>query len=202
MTAYGVTLVDRQEQEHSVLFFEIEHKTDAMTPIDVMPVLRMFGGTISDISQVRRPIGTVDFLIGINCVSLFPVFAGDDEHRECNLRLLTSKFGTGWLLDGTQPSLKPGAMMTSGRAHAAWTTKWFGETPKKIVNTLRRTTPFVSLKREESVKEEQKNPDQIKVGLMLDPENNVTDVSVRGKAITQLQAAIKLTRAKKAAPSK
>ena len=80
MTAYGVTLVDRQEQEHSVLFFKIEQITDAMAPIDVTPVLGMFGGTISNISQVRRPTGAVDFLIGINYTSLFPVVANEVAH--------------------------------------------------------------------------------------------------------------------------
>ena len=89
MTAYWVTLVDRQE-EHNVLFFKIDHITDAMAPVDVTPVLGMFGGAISDISQVRRPAGTVDFLVGINYTSLFPVVDDAGEHREGNLRLLTS----------------------------------------------------------------------------------------------------------------
>ena len=93
------------------MFFEFEHITDTMAAIDVTPVLGMFGGVISDSSKVRRSTATVDFLIGINCASLFPVFTGDDMHREDNLQPLTSKFVTGWLLNGTHPSLKPGAMI-------------------------------------------------------------------------------------------
>ena len=110
-TAYWVTLVDRQEEEHNVLFFKIDRITDNMTLVDVTPILGMFGGVSSDISQVKRPTGAVDFLIGINYAAHFSVVADDDAHFEGNLRLLTSKFGTGWLLDGTHPSLKPGAMM-------------------------------------------------------------------------------------------
>ena len=78
-----------------MLFFKIDRITDAMAPVNVMPVLGMFGGAISDISQVMRPTGDVDLLIGINCASLFPVVANEDPHREGNLYLLTSKFGTG-----------------------------------------------------------------------------------------------------------
>ena len=139
--------MDRQEQKCNVLFFKIKHITDTMAPIDVTPVLGMFGGTISDSSQVRSPTGTVDFLIGINCASLFPVFTGDDTHREENLRLLTSKFRTWWLLDGTHPSLKPGAMMRSRetpvRAHAAWTTKWFVETGRSSMPSGRQRLSFL-----------------------------------------------------------
>ena len=66
-----------------------------MAPVDVSPVLGMFGGTVSDLSHVRRPTGAVDFLIGINSAGHFPVVADGDAHREGNLQLLTSKFGTG-----------------------------------------------------------------------------------------------------------
>ena len=61
-TAYWVTLVDRQGEEYQLLFFEIDHIADTMAPVDVTPVLGLFGGAISDISHVRRPAGAVDFL--------------------------------------------------------------------------------------------------------------------------------------------
>ena len=64
---------------------KIDHITDAMAPAEFTPVLGMFGGAISDISQVRRPARTVVFLVGINYASLFPVVADDDAHREGNL---------------------------------------------------------------------------------------------------------------------
>ena len=73
-----MTLVDRQEEEHQVLFFKIDRITDAMAPLDVTPILGMFSGTISDISQVERPTGAVDFLIGINYAVHFPMVADDD----------------------------------------------------------------------------------------------------------------------------
>ena len=135
-----------------MLFFEINPITDAMAPVDVMPVLGMFGGTISNISKVRRPTGAVDLLIGINCASLFPVVADDDAHCEGNLQLLTSKFGTGWLLDGTHPLNKPGAVMqdqeTFERTHATWVTK-FVKAPKRIVKTVSKSAPFTFFECEE-----------------------------------------------------
>ena len=77
---------------------------------------------------------------------------------------------------------------TPGRAHAAWTTKWFVETLRKIVNTLRRTTPLVSLEREESAKEEQKNPGQTNVNLMSDLENNATNQNLGEESVHRATA--------------
>ena len=85
---------------------------------------------------------------------------------------------------------------TSERTYATWTTKWFKEAPKKVVNTLWKTTPFTLLECEEpgtcqsrrcdgcagcyrcpvrtqeSAWKELESPSQIKVSLMSDPENN------------------------------
>ena len=91
----------------------------------------------------------MDMLIGVNYAGLLPVVAESDAHREDNLRLLTSMFGTGMLLNGTHPTLRPGVMLpdveTSERSHASWTTKYV-KAPKKVVNTLKKTTPFTFLK--------------------------------------------------------
>ena len=137
ITAYWVTLVDRQDTEHNLLFFEIDTITADMAPVDVTSVLGLFGGAVSEISHFRRPTGAVDMLIGINYAGLFPVVADSNAHREGNLRLLTSKFGTGMLLDGTHQTLRPGVMRqdeeTFKRSHASWTTKYV-KAPKKVVN--------------------------------------------------------------------
>ena len=62
--------------------------------------------------------------------------------------------------------------------------------------------PLVTLEREESAKEEQKNPGQTKVNLMSDLENDATNVSVRSRSIARMQGALKLIKARKAAQSK
>ena len=96
-----------------------------MVPVDVSPALGLFGSAVSDILDVRRLSGAVDFLIGINYASLFPEVAN----------------GT----DGTHPTIKPGVMLqnqdTFEKVHGTWKTE-FVKTPKRIVKTLRKTTPW------------------------------------------------------------
>ena len=53
-------------------------------------------------------MGKVDLLIGTNDVRLHPYLADPHEHLKGNLRLMTSMFGTGVLIDGSHPDVKPG----------------------------------------------------------------------------------------------
>ena len=48
----------------------------------------------------------MDLLLGIQDANLHPILANPNKHRVGKLRLLTSKFGSGYLLDGAHPDIK------------------------------------------------------------------------------------------------
>ena len=56
--------------------------------------------------KLTRPYGSVDLLLGIHMAELFPTQM-KESHRVGNLRLLSSVFGSGFMLDGAHPSVKP-----------------------------------------------------------------------------------------------
>ena len=59
--------------------------------------------------EIQRPVGHVDLLIGIQAVAIFPTV----KDMRGNLRLLRSEFGSGLLLDGAHPKVKPvGGLLT------------------------------------------------------------------------------------------
>ena len=120
--AYWAQLVDKEGLCHSLLVFEIGSITASMTPVEVEPVLKLFGGEIPDLSYVRRPVGSVDLLLGVQQAGLFPVVADLVRHRVGNMRLLTSDFGTGMLLDGVHPELQP--CFSPGRPSRGLTQSW------------------------------------------------------------------------------
>ena len=73
---------------------------------DLRPALREFPELRGDYWKIRRPTGDVDLLIGIQDARLHPYLANPAEHCKGNLRLLTSMFGTGYLIDGSHPEIK------------------------------------------------------------------------------------------------
>ena len=52
--------------------------------------------------ELRRPHSPVDILVGINFASLHPTVVD----IQGDLRLLRSRFGEGWVLDGRHPLVK------------------------------------------------------------------------------------------------
>ena len=73
--------------------------TASFEPVDVSDAALLFKGRVSQ-DQLERPWGQVDLLIGIPLASLHPV----PEARLGNL--LSSAFGSGWLLDGSHQSVQ------------------------------------------------------------------------------------------------
>ena len=90
--------MDKEGLCYSLLVFDIGSIKASMTPVEVEPVLKLFGGEIPDLSYVRRPVGAVDLLLVVHNAGLMPVVVDLERHRVGNLRLLTSIFGTGMLL--------------------------------------------------------------------------------------------------------
>ena len=107
-TVYWLTLIDKEGGEHRVLAFEMEFITGLQNNQDVSRIQEIFPQVTAE--QVRRSIGTVDLLMGIHYAQLHPTVK--KENVVGNLRLLESKFGSGWLLDGYHPLLqKPSPVM-------------------------------------------------------------------------------------------
>ena len=108
--------MDKEGLCYSLLVFDIGSIKASMTPVEVEPVLKLFGGEIPDLSYVRRPVGAVDLLLVVHNAGLMPVVVDLERHRVGNLRLLTSIFGTRMLLDGVHPALRPSAMLKTKEA--------------------------------------------------------------------------------------
>merc|ERR1719397_1205985 len=62
---------------------------------------------------LKRPSGPVDLLMGLKMAGIFPYLANREEHVINNLRLMTSIFGTGFLLDGNYTGISPNVMLES-----------------------------------------------------------------------------------------
>ena len=106
-TCFKVTLVDNLGWEHQVLVFEIGTIMVPLKPVDVSPAMVLFPGKIPHLECIKRPVGEVDLLIGVQNVRLFPVVADLEHPRVGNVRLLQSDFVTGMLLDGVHSAFGP-----------------------------------------------------------------------------------------------
>ena len=115
--AYWVRLIDRCGDVEKVFAYEMESITAALGKIDVSAAKKLFS-QIRDISEVERPEGEIDLLIGIQHAGLFPWCADHDRDVRGNLRLLTSRFGTGKVLDGQHKLIKGKPMLQTSESHA------------------------------------------------------------------------------------
>merc|ERR1711867_292140 len=105
--AYHISLVDRKGKVHKVLAYSIDTITAPTGYVDVRPTLKVFPEV--NFHDILRPEGNVDLLLGIQDADLHPILANPTKHRLGKLRLLTSKFGSGYLLDGAHPKIKEAA---------------------------------------------------------------------------------------------
>jgi hypothetical protein len=97
-------LIDREGVKHPIMAYKMEKITANAEFTSVEGALKIFPA-IPRLASVYRPHGPVDLLIGIQYAALHPWVADRDQHMSGQLRLLTSKFRTGYLLDGYHPSL-------------------------------------------------------------------------------------------------
>ena len=104
--AYHIPLIDRGGRVHKVMAYSIGIITSPMEGVDLSPALKEFPELKGDYIKITRPTGDVDLLIGINDAHLHPYLAKPGKHCKGKLRLLTSKFGSGYLLDGSHPEIK------------------------------------------------------------------------------------------------
>ena len=105
MTAYWATLLDREKGEHTLLAFEMESITAVQEGVDVSGALSLFPA-LKNLDQVKRPSGAVDLLVGIHHAPLHPTLNRHEDDVVGALRLLHSRFGTGFVLDGVHQSIR------------------------------------------------------------------------------------------------
>ena len=88
-----------------MLALGMETITEDLEAVDITPAARLFSKVAK--SKLRRPVGHVDLLIGIHVAEIHPIVADAVLHKSGNLRMLTSQFGSGFLLDGSHESITP-----------------------------------------------------------------------------------------------
>ena len=73
-------------------------------PIDMSPLMHLFPNVPDEafVPRVKKP---VDILIGNNFLGLHPS-GGQGQYCEGDIRAYESKFGCGWVLAGTHPSMR------------------------------------------------------------------------------------------------
>ena len=103
--AYYVPLVDRHGKVHKVMACSIGIITSPTKDGDLRLALKVFP-EIKNYCMIARPTGDVDLLLGIQDADLHPYLAKPSKHCKGKLRLLTSRFGTGYLLDGSHPQIR------------------------------------------------------------------------------------------------
>ena len=100
-TVYKVTLVDKEGDEHIMQAYGMEEITSDKEKVNIDGVTHYFPHIPAE--DLQRPCGKVDLLCGLNQAALHPT---GGETAVGNLRLLKSRFGSGWLLDGSHPKIK------------------------------------------------------------------------------------------------
>ena len=98
-------------------------------------------------------MGDVDLLLGIQDADLHPYLAKPSKHCVGKLCLLTSRFGSGYLLDGSHPEIKVGANYLSPEAkeksRGTFITRKGIKKPPKVSHRTSRVTTFDFLECEE-----------------------------------------------------
>ena len=114
---YWIKLIDRCGDIHRVLAYQISSITAPLGKVEVEAAQKIFPH-LKNLSDVARPEGEIDVLIGIQYAGLFPTLERSDRDVKGNLRLMSSKFGTGRLLDGQHPEIKGRLMVKSPDSNA------------------------------------------------------------------------------------
>ena len=93
-------MVDNDGVVHTVKAYGMEEITDTVEYVEVKGVSHLFPEV--RYQDIKRPIGMVDMLIGLNYAYLHPT----NLRADGNLRLMSSKFGTGFCIDGSHDTCR------------------------------------------------------------------------------------------------
>ena len=111
---YHVELVDNDGGKYGIWAFGINTIMEAPEAVDLAPVRQLFPHAPDSVFSTL-PKRDIDILVGLNHFSLHP---DGGQGRNCvgNLRLLHSRFSTGWVLGGAHPDLELTSPPFSGSA--------------------------------------------------------------------------------------
>ena len=101
---YKTKIYDIYGVEHNINLYGLNRITSNPDVIDVEEVYRYFPHIVK--GSLDRPDGEVGILIGQNYAGLLPS-GGSGRNCMDNLRVMDSKFGSGFVLGGRHPNLKP-----------------------------------------------------------------------------------------------
>ena len=120
--------------------------------VDLRPALKVFP-KVKALERILRPIGDVDLLLGIQDADLPPYLAKPIKHCKGKLCLLTSRFGSGYLLDGSHPKIKVTTNYLSPEAkeksRGTFITRKGIKKPPKVSHRTSRVSTFDLLECEE-----------------------------------------------------
>ena len=95
--------------------YSMDSITANVVKVDMGPAAHLFSKKVIE-EQIRRPEGQVDMLIRLHASALFPTMNNPEQDVIGNLRLLSSKFRTGWLVDGQHSEIVPSRMRMPSQA--------------------------------------------------------------------------------------
>ena len=100
--AYMLILIDNKKEEHCITVYEVENISDNIVHVSLSGVKHLFNKAVQDLWELidNRPSGEVDILIGENVCGLHPT----DWLVNGNLKIKSSKFGSGYVMTGAHPS--------------------------------------------------------------------------------------------------
>jgi hypothetical protein len=104
--------------------------TKEMEVVDIRGVIQLLHVPLCD---VECPHGPIDLLVGLNEAQLHPA---SGKHKVGNLRLLQSQFGTGALLEGAHPAIKPKQVRMTKLAHVIKMIDTSSPIPKSVKNKV------------------------------------------------------------------
>ena len=101
---FSITLVDVHGKQHNVTVFAVDKISNELKSIEIVDVKNEFSDDVQEKwNLLERPEGEIELLIGLNAFGLHP------HNYECqgNLKVMSSQFGTGYLLGGSHPNIQP-----------------------------------------------------------------------------------------------
>ena len=101
---FTINLIDKENNLHSIEALGVDRIAGPIEKVNVDGVREIFSSDIQCMWDVvgSRPSGEVELLIGNNYLGLHPT----ELEASGNIKVLKSRFGTGFVLSGSHPALQ------------------------------------------------------------------------------------------------
>ena len=106
--SYLIPLYDNNNECHFITAYEVETISNDICEVDISGVKHLFSSEIQDRWSLLedRPTGEIELLLGTNVLKLHPF----DYNLTDNMKVLSSIFGSGFVLTGSHPAIKSGEL--------------------------------------------------------------------------------------------